>query len=869
MDTRTDQVKSQPNGIVRVLYFASEEDEQDDPVAELATEDGYEITVAEHTAAALDMLKTDSYDCVLSAYTLTQTDGLTFFEEVHRRWPTLSFILYTDDDSPGLIRNAFKTGITDYVSKSEVAEDLDVLRERLLAAIETNSNDTRSNRSEQKPIAEQRLSTFFDCFPDPMVHIEFVDGDAVVRNINPAFEETFGFDTTTLVGQSVGAFQIPTTEGHGVTDTSTERMTRVDTVVTRMTVDGPRSFRFLTLPIPLNNSKDEWYGIYISTGNAENSDQNTTLARPFLDQSLSETNTGVWVLDLDTDRLSCHDATAQLFGCEPDQIGPTFADLLSRVRPADRDRVNAELASARTKGSFDAEFRVRTVDGQNRWIHGRGTVVRETDGPGHLVGVFVDVTVYKQSEKELPRYEHIVQAAADPVFSLDEDWQFEFVNDAFVDVLGYDRANLLGEHISLVLDETDVVDLEAIVRAIDNSDIGRGIHECTLQTNYGTTRWFELNVARQSGNRFEGIVGIARDTTDRKRQEQQLQHQRDRFAALFESIPEPAVCVRFEDADPVVRNINDAFADLFGLDAENAVGKPLDSLIEPEGSDDARPELNQPGSDSGGTSAQVRRETEEGLRDFLFRSVPIETETNLTEYIGIYIDITDRNRTKNRLERERQRLDVLNRVMSHDIRNNLQVIIGYAETLEAELDGHHRDHAAKIRENAEDATALTRTADEFSDVLLRSGIDLEAVSLRNKLRTQIDRIEDRFEDAVIDIDGAVPETEVMADELLDSVFRNLLRNAVQHNDKEIPEITVSVEEAGDNAVIRIADNGPGIPDEQQEALFDKGIHGIQSDGTGIGLFLVQTLIEQYGGDIHVEDNEPEGAVFVVHLPLAE
>jgi signal transduction histidine kinase len=70
-------------------------------------------------------------------------------------------------------------------------------------------------------------------------------------------------------------------------------------------------------------------------------------------------------------------------------------------------------------------------------------------------------------------------------------------------------------------------------------------------------------------------------------------------------------------------------------------------------------------------------------------------------------------------------------------------------------------------------------------------------------------------------------------------------------------------------VVRVADNGPGVPDDRKEAVFGRGEKGLRSTGTGLGLYLVDTLVDSYGGRVRVEDNDPEGAVFVVELPLAE
>jgi signal transduction histidine kinase len=110
---------------------------------------------------------------------------------------------------------------------------------------------------------------------------------------------------------------------------------------------------------------------------------------------------------------------------------------------------------------------------------------------------------------------------------------------------------------------------------------------------------------------------------------------------------------------------------------------------------------------------------------------------------------------------------------------------------------------------------------------------------------------------------------VLADEMLDSVFRNLLKNAVQHNDKELPEVRVSASVDERTVTVRIADNGPGIPEERRHSIFGKGETGLDSEGTGLGLYLVESLVDSYDGDVRIEDNDPEGAVFVVELQLRD
>ena len=101
------------------------------------------------------------------------------------------------------------------------------------------------------------------------------------------------------------------------------------------------------------------------------------------------------------------------------------------------------------------------------------------------------------------------------------------------------------------------------------------------------------------------------------------------------------------------------------------------------------------------------------------------------------------------------------------------------------------------------------------------------------------------------------------------MFRNILNNAIQHNDVDTPRVDIAVEETADTVEVRIADNGPGIPDDQKAEVFGKGEHGMDSPGTGLGLYLVHTFVDQFGGDVWVTDRDGGGAVFHVELPRAD
>lgn len=128
---------------------------------------------------------------------------------------------------------------------------------------------------------------------------------------------------------------------------------------------------------------------------------------------------------------------------------------------------------------------------------------------------------------------------------------------------------------------------------------------------------------------------------------------------------------------------------------------------------------------------------------------------------------------------------------------------------------------------------------------------------------------ERYPDAVVSAEVAADAT-VEASPRLDEALENVLTNAVVHNDAETPEITASVTRNGDRTDtvdIRVADNGPGIPQDEIEPIRT----GLETDlvhTSGLGLWVVKWIVEASGGTLRFEENEPRGSVVVLQLPCA-
>ena len=225
-----------------------------------------------------------------------------------------------------------------------------------------------------------------------------------------------------------------------------------------------------------------------------------------------------------------------------------------------------------------------------------------------------------------------------------------------------------------------------------------------------------------------------------------------------------------------------------------------------------------------------------------------------------------RNQSREVSQRERQ-LEILNRLLRHDIRNDIAVVLGWLGVLSDHIPPEHQSEFDRIESASNHILDLTTTARDIAETMAgQSEAELRPMSLKKVLVEEADKCETTYEGVTIDLQEPLPDAVVLANDLLSSVFRNVISNAVQHNDSSEPEVTISADAGEERVRVRIADNGPGVPEAIREEIFDDEVKGIESAGTGMGLYLVSTLVRRYDGAVWVEENAPRGSVFVIELP---
>lgn len=344
-----------------------------------------------------------------------------------------------------------------------------------------------------------------------------------------------------------------------------------------------------------------------------------------------------------------------------------------------------------------------------------------------------------------------------------------------------------------------------------------------------------------------------------------------RFEAIFDNTYQFTGLL---DPDGTLVEANEAALSFGGLERSDVVGRPIWETgwfdIDGAGGAVAREavELARDG-EMYRDEVRIQGADRDAIVDFSVRPITDGTGT-VTMLVVEGRDVTDVRSYERRLERQRDELELLNQVVRHDIRNDLQLVQAYTDVLDDHVDTPDgRDALAVIAESAKNAIDLTATARDLAEVMVRGTTETHAVAVDRTLDAQLDEIDASHPDAVVRVEGTLPSVAVVGTDMLGSVFRNLLKNAIQHNDAAVPEVTVSVTADEETVRVEIADNGPGISDAQKSEIFLEGEKGLESGGSGIGLYLVETLIEGYGGDVRVGDNEPRGTVFVVELAVTD
>lgn len=451
------------------------------------------------------------------------------------------------------------------------------------------------------------------------------------------------------------------------------------------------------------------------------------------------------------------------------------------------------------------------------------------------------------------------------VFVLDETGAIVMANSAASERFEREQT-LLGTHITAVLgDETATL-----------SDAGEKQVDIATSID-GKSRDFTVSQTTLT-DYYETVVGqllVCRDITERKHRERELEALNTRLELALD---ETDTGVWEADLDAEALFFDNASERLYGYTAgefPNTVEGFADRLSDADFEDVER-RFKQAVDGDGEYSADFKIDLPDGSHRWVQARGVVQDGADGTpdRMIGVQTDITNRKRVEQRLEEQNSRLELLNKLVRHDIRNEAHLITTLAGRLTPDRNpptaaGESTDLVDQVTASSDRIVGLTQQAKELMAVISSLGDALEPVPLCETVDREIAGASMLDSAATIRTE-TVPDVDVQANELLGPLLHNLLTNAIIHNDTDNPEVVVSGDRCEDMVCLTVADNGPGIPESEREAVLIEGKTLVGSNGTGFGLYLVDTLVEQYDGRITIGDDESlGGAAIIVCLPVAE
>ena len=777
-----------------------------DMVADFLEREDDRFTVETTTSVehALEQLTTSNFDCVVSDYDMPQQDGIEFLEAVREQYPDFPFILYTGKGSEEVASDAIAAGATDYLQKGSGTDQYELLANRIQNVVE-------QFRDNQRRETLERIRT-------------------LLRNINRAL---------------VRAESRAEAEFH-----TCEIVSEAD----------PYLFA--------------WIGeIDSATGRIE-----------------PRASAGIEDGYLDDITITTDDT--------PTGRGPGGTAVRERrVAVSQNVHEDPEFAHWREKALERGYQAVAAVPLEYReTLYGVLAVYSERpyafdeDERALLAELGSDIghamhSLELQAELRMERtfIEQALDTLEDVFYLVGTDGTLRRWNDRALAVTGYDEAEVADRPVTEFFPEDE---RETIADGIETTlRTGDDVVEADLLTADGERIPYEFSGSRctDTDGDMLGLIGIGRDISDRKERERRLQRQTEKIKALHDVATK---IESSEEAESVYELLVGAAESILEFDIAIADETVEEVLVPRAVSSDLSGEQYYHETSihaEDNFAARVYRTRKSSVvtdlrthdvapADPEFRSaltVPIgeygvfqtvakstdafdENDLELAELLVSHTESAlDRLTHEQQLRRQNARLEQFASVVSHDLRNPLTVASGRLELAKQECDAEYLDDVALAldRMNAliDDLLTLAQAGERVDEM---ASVDLAATT-------------DGCWQTVATAEAILvtePEQTIRADQnRLKQLLENLIRNAIEHGGDEV---TVTIGDLDDHNGFYVADDGPGIPEDEREQVFEAG-YSAASEGSGLGLSIVEEIADAHDWSVRVTESNSGGARFEI------
>ena len=601
---------------------------------------------------------------------------------------------------------------------------------------------------------------------------------------------------------------------------------------------------------------------------------------------------GGWEYDLSTKRLYWTDEVRRIFELPP-ASEPTLQEAIDCFHPADQEAVRTALEAAIDGESFEAEWRLETATGEQRWVRVHGTPNRKAGSVVRVQGAIEDITDRKQHERRLTM---VFETSRE---LLDGDSTDEIAScavDAAREVLG-----LTVNGVYLYDEDRDALCPTAVtgdtVDAVENSptfDRGEGIAWRAFETGepqvyddvrtaanvYNPETAVRSELALPLGDYGVFLAGstepaafddrtlslaniLAADietALEQLARNTELRETTERLEAIIQHTPDSLFVL--DDEGRIVEANDQACASL-GYDSGSsedgqtllgshwsAIGTVTDNG---ESTADSDPLAELRATPDSVITVEGRHTRQDGSTFPVRVRIARIDDGGEGGFLAIARDISELTAQQRQLQRQNDQLEQFASVISHDLQNPLNVITGYLDLVMETGNVDQLEPAANAADRMErllnDLLTLAREG--------RAVGELEPTDLESVVTGAWESVETY--EATLELVGFENQTTIEADESrLKEAFENLFENAIVYAGEDVA-MRVEVEAE----TVSVADDGPGIPEDQQDKIFEHGHTG--GNGTGLGLSIVQSVIEGHDWEIKAAESSEGGARFDIQL----
>ena len=491
------------------------------------------------------------------------------------------------------------------------------------------------------------------------------------------------------------------------------------------------------------------------------------------------------------------------------------------------------------------------------------------------------------------KYRLLAENSGDVIFTLDKDLKFSYSSPAIKHLRGYEPEELLSRHISEILTPESYSKAEGITEdySLSLSDIEREITperilELEMTRRDGSTVWTEVKTTLifDENGAVSGIVGVARDITDRRRAMEELR----KLSRAVDQSPE-SIIITNTLGD--IEFCNPAVSEVTGYTREELLGRNSRIFKSGHTSKEEYKFIWDTIASGSIWSGEFRNKKKSG--ELYWESVSITPVSgnsgNITHYLAIKKDITDQKRLMAELIEAKERAQESDRLksaflanMSHEIRTPMNGIMGFAELLkEPNLTGEEQQGYIRIIEKSG-----TRMLNIINDIISISKIEagLAVVNIMEiNINEQIENIYDSFKpdaDAKgvsISINNYLPLNEAVIrtdKDKFSGILMSLVKNAIKYSENGNVEVGYVLRNDSGSKYLEffVKDDGIGIPADRLDEVFKRFIQADIYDkmayqGAGLGLAISKAYVEMLGGRIWAESEEGKGSVFYFTLPF--